>query len=48
MIVSNELGYYLVLNIFNVDMPAAWIAVMDVTYNGLRYFADLPLMGTVG
>lgn len=48
MVVPNKLGYYLILNVFNVNMTTPWIAVIDVTYNGLRYVADLPLMVGIG
>lgn len=48
MVVPNKLGYYLILNVFNVDMTTPWIAVIDMTYNGLRYATDLPLMVGVG
>lgn len=48
MVVPNKLGYYLVLNVFNVDMTTARIAVIDVAYNCLRYLVDLPLMCRAG
>ena len=44
MVVPNKLGYYLVLNVFDMYMTAARIAVFDMVYNCSRYLVDFSLM----